>query len=107
MGAHHAHGREVGVDRPQGEIAMPGLSLRSDSRWSLGFEVLDAIGRAVVSGSLDGHRLPIEQAIADQLRVSRGIVREALKMLGAKGLVGARPRRGTDVRPFANWNLFD
>jgi DNA-binding FadR family transcriptional regulator len=28
-------------------------------------------------------------------------------MLTAKGLVGSRPRRGTDVRPVSDWNLLD
>jgi DNA-binding FadR family transcriptional regulator len=34
-------------------------------------------------------------------------LREAVKMLTAKGLLGARPRRGTWVQPEENWNLLD
>src|SRR4029077_20173682 len=38
---------------------------------------------------------------------SRSVLREAVKMLTAKGLLGARPRQGTWVQPEANWNLLD
>jgi DNA-binding FadR family transcriptional regulator len=35
------------------------------------------------------------------------VVREAVKMLTAKGLLGSRPRLGTWVQPEQNWNLLD
>jgi DNA-binding FadR family transcriptional regulator len=38
---------------------------------------------------------------------SRTAVREAIKVLSAKGLVAARPRFGTYVRPRADWNALD
>jgi hypothetical protein len=40
------------------------------------------------------------------LGLSRTVVREAVKMLAAKGLVNTRPRRGTIV-PESHWNLAD
>jgi DNA-binding FadR family transcriptional regulator len=46
-------------------------------------------------------------ALQDELDVSLTVVREALKVLAAKGLVDARQRRGTFVRPRADWNLLD
>lgn len=45
--------------------------------------------------------------IQAELDVSLTVVREALKVLAAKGLVDARQRRGTFVRPRADWNLLD
>jgi DNA-binding FadR family transcriptional regulator len=39
--------------------------------------------------------------------VSRSVTREAVKMLTAKGLLTARPRKGTTVQPPSQWNLFD
>lgn len=39
--------------------------------------------------------------------VSRQAVREALKVLAAKGLVESRRRTGTRVLPRSSWNLFD
>jgi DNA-binding FadR family transcriptional regulator len=35
------------------------------------------------------------------------VTREAVKMLTAKGLLTARPRKGTSVQPQSHWNLFD
>src|ERR1700746_1337182 len=39
--------------------------------------------------------------------VSLTVMRESLKVLAAKGLVGARQKRGTYVRQRADWNLLD
>jgi GntR family transcriptional regulator, galactonate operon transcriptional repressor len=39
--------------------------------------------------------------------ISRTVLREALKVLAAKGLVDARQKRGTFVRPRADWQLLD
>src|SRR6185436_17972491 len=42
-----------------------------------------------------------------ELGVSLTALREALKVLTAKGLVDARQKRGTFVRPRADWQLLD
>ncbi len=47
------------------------------------------------------------QAAADELGISQTVLREALKVLTAKGLVDARQKRGTFVRPREDWNLLD
>jgi DNA-binding FadR family transcriptional regulator len=51
--------------------------------------------------------LPREAELAEQFEVSRQAVREALKVLAAKGLVQSRRRTGTRVLPRSHWNLFD
>ncbi|HEV7277529.1 MAG TPA: FadR/GntR family transcriptional regulator [Devosiaceae bacterium] len=51
--------------------------------------------------------LPDEGELAEELRVSRTVVREAVKILTAKGLVEARPRLGTRVMPRWNWQILD
>ena len=38
---------------------------------------------------------------------SRTVLREAIKVLAAKGLVESRPKTGTRVRPRPSWNLLD
>jgi DNA-binding FadR family transcriptional regulator len=62
------------------------------------------IGRRIVSGKLrPGEQLPT----AARAGLSRGVVREAVKVLAAKGLVVSRPKTGTRVRPPEFWNLLD
>ena len=54
-----------------------------------------------------GTSLPNEDELAAELGVSRTVVREAIKVLQAKGLVEVRPKTGTRVRPRRAWHLLD
>lgn len=66
--------------------------------------IVHAIGRRIVSGDIPpGARLPL----AAHVPASRGVVREAVRVLAAKGLVVSRPKTGTRVRPPESWNLLD
>jgi DNA-binding FadR family transcriptional regulator len=74
---------------------------------NLTFGLLDALGRAIVTGEYEDIRFPTEAELATQHSVSRSVTREAVKMLTAKGLLTARPRKGTSIQPPSQWNLFD
>ena len=74
---------------------------------NLTFGMLESLGRAIVTGQYDGLRFPTEAELASNHAVSRSVTREAVKMLTAKGLLTARPRKGTTVQPPSCWNLFD
>jgi DNA-binding FadR family transcriptional regulator len=66
--------------------------------------IVHSIGRRIVSGEIrPGEQLPTPALV----RASRGVVREAIKVLAAKGLVVSRPKTGTRVRPPESWNLLD
>ena len=70
-------------------------------------QTVDAIARRVLSGGLpEGATLDLT-ALQAELDVSLTALRESLKVLAAKGLVDARQKRGTYVRPRADWNLLD
>ena len=57
------------------------------------------IERAILEGELKpGDRLPNEQALAEQLGVSRVSIRQALHELEQRGLLDRKPGRGTTVR---------
>lgn len=67
-------------------------------------QIVHAIGRQIVSGEIrPGEQVPASAAVG----ASRGVMREAIKVLAAKGLVVSRPRIGTRVRPRESWNLLD
>lgn len=69
---------------------------------------VESLGARIVGGSYPADQpLPVEQDLADELKVSRNSLREAIKVLSGKGMVAAYPRRGTFVRPVTDWNLFD
>lgn len=71
-------------------------------------ELVERIGGKIVRGDVaPGGSLPIEADLAKEHESSRTVIREAIKMLTAKGLVGSRPRRGTYVEPEARWNILD
>jgi DNA-binding FadR family transcriptional regulator len=71
---------------------------------SLHGRIVHAIGRRILIGDLQpGDLLPTELDLA----ASRTVVREAVKVLTAKGLVESRPKTGTRVRARDAWNLLD
>jgi DNA-binding FadR family transcriptional regulator len=74
---------------------------------NLTYTLLDALGKAIVTGRYDALPFPTEAELSHQHGVSRSVTREAVKMLTAKGLLTARPRKGTTVQPREQWNLFD
>jgi DNA-binding FadR family transcriptional regulator len=74
---------------------------------NLTFGLLETLGRAIVTGAYESERFPTEAELAAKHAVSRSVTREAVKMLTAKGLLTARPRKGTTVQPASSWNLFD
>jgi GntR family galactonate operon transcriptional repressor len=70
-------------------------------------EVVELLGRRILAGELaDGETLDIP-GLEQELDVSRSVLREALRVLKAKGLVDARPKRGTFVQARTEWRLLD
>ncbi|WP_436760012.1 FadR/GntR family transcriptional regulator [Streptosporangium sp. V21-05] len=70
-------------------------------------QTVEIVARRILSGRIaEGETLNIV-ALQEELGVSLTALREALKVLSAKGIVDARQRRGTFVRPRADWNLLD
>ncbi|MDX3775680.1 FadR/GntR family transcriptional regulator [Chromatiaceae bacterium AAb-1] len=70
--------------------------------------VAEELGTRIVSGTYaPGEYIPNEATIGEELNVSRTALREAFKILTAKGLIEARPKLGTRVRPRQYWNMFD
>lgn len=76
-----------------------GLALTPVRRRRLYEDVVHQLQSLISSGRLEpGDQLPSERALADQLAVSRTSVREALRILEARGMLEARPGQGLFVR---------
>jgi DNA-binding FadR family transcriptional regulator len=72
------------------------------------FAAAEQIGMRIMRGDfVPGDVLPNEAEWCTRLHMSRSVVREAMKMLNAKGLVSSRPKVGTRVEPRERWNLLD
>jgi len=75
---------------------------------NLTHQIAHELGVAIVAGEFsEGKAFPTEAALCERFNVSRSILREAVKMLTAKGLLAARPRQGTWVQDEKYWNLLD
>ncbi len=75
---------------------------------NLAHQVMSDLGQQIAIGHFSpGVTLPPEDDLVTALGISRTVVREAVKIHSAKGLVNTRPRRGTIVLPESHWNLAD
>ena len=70
--------------------------------------IVRELGLRIVSGELaPGMRLPGEALLCADYDVSRPVLREATRVLAAKGLVVSRQRAGAIVRQRSDWHLLD
>jgi DNA-binding FadR family transcriptional regulator len=87
--------------------------MRDDLRMG-GFEarglhgkLVQELGLAIAGGHMaEGERLDVD-ALRARYDVSLTVVRDALRVLATKGLIDARPRRGTCVRGREHWSVLD
>ena len=90
-GAHLRYGQRVAV--------YPGRGLHG--------EVVSALGLRIIRSDYPPGSVIDIDALEPEFGVSKTVIREALKVLGAKGLVDSRPKRGTFVRERDAWSLLD
>jgi GntR family galactonate operon transcriptional repressor len=89
----------------RGEMAKVFTSLQ---RQNLSEQVVQQVALSIMRNEFKpGDALLNEPELSLQFNVSRPVLREALKILSAKGLVESRPKTGTRVRPRSDWNLLD
>jgi GntR family galactonate operon transcriptional repressor len=69
--------------------------------------VVTALGRKIADGSFQPGDVLNMERLEEEFSVSRSVLREAVRVLSAKGLLEARPKRGTIVCPPSQWNLLD
>ena len=89
-------------------MQMPDRTYRRPLKRNLREQLVEQLGGEIVRGRLQpGQVLPNEEALLSRYDVSRTVLREALNVLSGKGLLDARPRRGTVVRPRSDWSQLD
>jgi DNA-binding GntR family transcriptional regulator len=80
------------------EVGVPGRATpRRTTVRTLPEQIADDIGAAITRGEYTGGERLLEQDIATRYGVSRGPVREALRLLTQRGLAVLYPRRGAFV----------
>ncbi len=65
------------------------------------------LAQEIAAGRYARGTLPTEADLVARFGASRATVREAMKLLKAKGMVDPRPNLGTRIRPREEWNLLD
>jgi DNA-binding FadR family transcriptional regulator len=84
------------------------MTLSNGIKRTLSERLAEELGRDIVEGRLrPGDPLPGEEVLLARFDVSRTVLREALQTLTAKGLLETRQRRGTSIRPRADWSQLD
>jgi DNA-binding FadR family transcriptional regulator len=70
-------------------------------------QTVETLGSRIVRGYYQpGQPLPPDE-LENEFGISKTVLREALRVLAAKGLVDARQKRGTVVQERAAWSLLD
>ncbi|NKY59792.1 FadR/GntR family transcriptional regulator [Nocardia flavorosea] len=68
---------------------------------------VELLGSRIVDGTMAPGEVLDLREIGSRMDLSLTALREAIKVLAAKGLVDSRQRRGTFVRERAEWNVLD
>ena len=77
------------------------------SRRGIHGHVVNELGLQITRGHLDAGQVIDPNELVQAFGVSRTVIREALKVLATKGLVDARPKRGTFITERSRWQLLD
>jgi DNA-binding FadR family transcriptional regulator len=96
-GSENRHRSESFADEDGGAALAPGLHA----------QVLDLLGLAICSGQLPSGSVVRIEEFEERYKVSRSVVREAIRVLAAMGMVASRRRVGVQVLPASEWNLYD
>ncbi|MFZ7086688.1 FadR/GntR family transcriptional regulator [Curtobacterium sp. RRHDQ10] len=69
--------------------------------------VLDDVGSAIVAGTLPAGNVDSTDGLVERTGASRSIVREAVRVLVALGMLSSGPRVGLRVLPAERWDVID
>ena len=81
--------------------------MNGDFAGNLTQQVIDSIGIRIVRNEITEGEITTASSLQEEYGVSRTVIREAFRVLQAKGMVQARTKTGTIVLPRSEWNLLD
>jgi GntR family transcriptional repressor for pyruvate dehydrogenase complex len=91
------------ADHPQVELTGAPVVRRR-----LADEIAEKLTYSIATGSVAPESmLPNERTLAAHFGVSKGVIREAIKVVATRGLVSVQQGVGTTVNPRSQWNLHD
>lgn len=93
--------------RWEGTVAFRLFAEREDRTLSTAEQIAARLGDRILDGSLAPGEPLSEQELADEFSVSRGPVRDAIRLLEKEGLVTMFPRRGTIVTDLSPEELLE
>jgi GntR family transcriptional regulator, galactonate operon transcriptional repressor len=70
-------------------------------------QTVETLGTRIVRGQYAPGTALSPDELEAEFGISKTVLREALRVLAAKGLVDSRQKRGTVIRPRASWSLLD
>ena len=70
-------------------------------------QIVEAIGTAIADGTHSAGDQLVPESLGEDFGVSRTVIREALKVLEARGMVRVGRGSGTLVLPSSEWDLLD
>lgn len=86
---------------------MTSPSIIADHPRGLYGQIVEMLGSDIVVGLYQPWQVLAPEKLVINLRISRTVLREALRVLESKGLILARPNVGTRVQPIERWDLLD
>lgn len=96
------------MSRKQFDRAMPDALIQTRVGRRLRGSVAQQFAVGILTGKYpEGYVFPGEVELAVQIGMSRSALREAFRILAAKGLVESRPKTGTRVCARRYWSLLD
>lgn len=70
-------------------------------------QTVETLGSRIVHGDYAPGTALSPDALETEFGISKSVVREAMRVLAAKGLVASRQKRGTVIQPRSFWSLLD
>jgi len=83
------------------------MNIKLDINLSLSLSLMHELGVEIVRGKYNSENFPTEAELFRSLSISRGVVREAIKMLESKGMLISKQNQGIVLRSTSDWNLLD